>query len=155
MLIKWHQTKKRVTGDLAELRYNTAIAALMELVNALREQNCSEHTVVSELVQMTAPFAPHFAEECWERLGHAASVFDSAWPAFDDALTLSDDITVVVQVNGKVRGTLTVARDANETSVRALAERDENVPRHLEGKTIKKVVYVAGRLVNFVGVDDA
>jgi leucyl-tRNA synthetase len=150
ILIKWHQTKKRVTNELAELHYNTAIAALMELVNALREQNCSEHAVVSELVQMIAPLAPHFAEECWERLGHPASVFDSAWPAFDDALTLSDDITVVVQVNGKVRGTLVVARDAVEASVRTLAERDENVQRHLDGKTIRKVVYVAGRLVNFV-----
>jgi leucyl-tRNA synthetase len=150
VLIKWHQTKKRVTGDLAELRYNTAVAALMELVNALRDQNCSEHAVITELVQMIAPFAPHFAEECWERLGHATSVFDSAWPAFDDALTLNDDITMVVQVNGKVRGTLTVARNADEASVRALAEHDENVQRHIAGKTIRKVVFVPERLVNFV-----
>ena len=150
ILIKWHQTKKRVTGELAELRYNTAIAALMELVNALREQNCNEHTLVGELVQMTAPFAPHFAEECWERLGHTTSVFDSAWPSFDESLTLSDEITVVVQVNGKVRGTLVLTRNADEASVRALAERDENVRRHLEGKAIRKVVYVPGRLVNFV-----
>ena len=150
VLIKWHQTKKRVTTDLADLRYNTAIAALMELVNTLKEQNCSEHAIVSELVQMTAPLAPHFAEECWERLGHATSVFDSKWPAFDEALTLSDDITVVVQVNGKVRGTLVVGRDFSEASVRELAERDENVMRHLDGKSVKKVVYVAGRLVNFV-----
>ncbi len=150
ILIKWHQTKKRVTGEVAELRYNTAIAALMELVNALREQNCNEHTVVGELVQMTAPFAPHFAEECWERLGHTTSVFDSKWPTFDESLTLSDAITVVVQVNGKVRGTLVVTRNADEAGVRALAERDENVQRHLEGKTIRKVVYVPGRLVNFV-----
>jgi leucyl-tRNA synthetase len=150
VLIKWHQTKKRVTGELTELRYNTSIATLMELVNALRDQNCSEHAIVSELVQMTAPFAPHFAEECWERLGHATSVFDSAWPAFDDALTLNDATTMVVQVNGKVRGTLTVARDADEAGVRTLAERDANVQRHLVGKSVKKVVYVAGRLVNFV-----
>jgi leucyl-tRNA synthetase len=150
ILIKWHQTKKRVTGEIAELRYNTAIAALMELVNVLREQNCTEHTVVGELVQMTAPFAPHFAEECWERLGNTTSVFDSKWPSFDESLTLSDDMTIVVQVNGKVRGTLVVTRSADEASVRALAERDENVERHLEGKTIRKVVYVAGRLVNFV-----
>jgi leucyl-tRNA synthetase len=150
ILIKWHQTKKRVTGELADLRYNTAIAALMELVNALREQNCNEHTVVGELVQMTAPFAPHFAEECWERLGHTTSVFDSTWPSFDESLTLSDDVTVVVQVNGKVRGTLVVTRNADEASVRALAERDENVQRHLAGKAIRKVVYVPGRLVNFV-----
>ena len=150
ILIKWHQTKARVTADLESLHYNTAIAALMGLVNALREQNCSEHGVVSELVQMTAPFAPHFAEECWERLGHAASVFDSAWPAHDDALTVSDDVTIVVQVNGKVRGNLIVARSADEAVVRRMAQQEDGVRRHLAGKTIRKTVYVPGRLVNFV-----
>jgi leucyl-tRNA synthetase len=150
MLIKWHQTKKRVTADLAELRYNTAIAALMELVNAMREQNCSEHGVVGELVQMTAPFAPHFAEECWERLGHATSVFDSTWPSYDEALTVNDEITIVVQVNGKVRGNLVVSRDADEATVRGLAEADAGVQRHIAGNAIRKVVYVSGRLNNYV-----
>ena len=150
VLIKWHQTKERVTADLESLHYNTAIAALMGLVNALREQNCSEHGVVSELVQMTAPFAPHFAEECWGRLGHAASVFDSAWPAHDDALTVSDDVTIVVQVNGKVRGNLIVARSADEAVVRRMAQQEDGVRRHLAGKTIRRTVYVPGRLVNFV-----
>ena len=150
VLIKWHQTKERVTADLESLHYNTAIAALMGLVNALREQNCSEHGVVSELVQMTAPFAPHFAEECWERLGHAASVFDSAWPAHDAALTVSDDVTIVVQVNGKVRGNLIVARSADEAVVRRMAQQEDGVRRHLAGKTIRRTVYVPGRLVNFV-----
>jgi len=150
ILIKWHQTKKRVTTDLADLRYNTAIAALMELVNAMREQNCSEHGVVGELVQMTAPFAPHFAEECWERLGHGTSVFDSAWPRYDEALTLSDEITIVVQVNGKVRGSLVVSRGADEATVRGLAEAQDGVHRHLAGNAIRKVVYVPGRLINYV-----
>ena len=150
VLIKWHQTKKRVTSDLTELRYNTAIAALMELVNTLREQNCSEHGVISELVQMSAPFAPHFAEECWERLGHRPSIFDSTWPSYDDTLTRSDDITIVVQVNGKVRGNLTVSRDADEAVVRRMAEGDAAVHRHIAGAEIRKVVYVPGRLVNFV-----
>ncbi len=150
VLIKWHQTKKRVTSGLEDLHYNTAIAAMMELVNMLRDQNCVEHTLVTELVQMVAPFAPHFAEECWERLGHTTSVFDAAWPVFDESLTLTDDITVVVQVNGKVRGTLAVARDATEATVRELAEADENVRKHLDGKSVRKVVYVPGRLVNYV-----
>ena len=150
VLHKWHQTKKRVTTDLAELRYNTAIAALMELVNALREQNCAEHRVISELVQMTAPFAPHFAEECWERLGHGPSIFDSTWPGYDEALTRTEEITIVVQVNGKVRGTITVERDADEPAVRRMAERDPGVERHLAGVEIRKVIYVAGRLLNFV-----
>ncbi|HEY3935223.1 MAG TPA: leucine--tRNA ligase [Gemmatimonadales bacterium] len=150
VLVKWHQTKQKVAGEIEALHYNTAIAALMELVNALREQNCSEHTVVTELVQMTAPFAPHFAEECWERLGHSGSIFDSMWPAFDPALTLTDDVTIVVQVNGKVRGNVVVSRDADEATVRSQAEGDASVERHLAGKTVRKVVYVAGRLINFV-----
>jgi leucyl-tRNA synthetase len=152
VLIKWHQTKQRVATEIAALRYNTAIAALMELVNTLREQNCTECRVVTELVQMTAPFAPHFAEECWERLGHTTSVFDSAWPGFDANLTVGDDVTIVVQVNGKVRGTVAVSRSAGEAEIRAHAEADEAVQRYLAGATVKKVVYVAGRLVNYVVV---
>ncbi|HEY4320586.1 MAG TPA: leucine--tRNA ligase [Gemmatimonadales bacterium] len=150
VLIKWHQTKMKVTAEIEELRYNTAIAALMELVNTLREQSCSEPTVVGELVQMVAPFAPHFAEECWERLGHGTSVFDSPWPTFDPALTLSDDVTIVVQVNGKVRGQVTVARSAGEADVQALARADDTVARHLAAGTVRKVVYVPGRLISFV-----
>ena len=150
VLVKWHQTKQRVSADLPELRYNTAIAALMELVNLLREQNCSEPQIVGELVQMTAPFAPHFAEECWERLGHTSSIFDSRWPAFDPALTLEDEIVIVVQVNGKVRGQLAVQRDTGEAAVRRLAEADPGVQRHLQGSELRKVVYVPGRLLNFV-----
>jgi leucyl-tRNA synthetase len=149
ILIKWHQTKQRVTTELEALHYNTAIAALMELVNALRDQNCTEHTVVSELVQMTAPFAPHFAEECWERLGHDGSIFDSRWPTFDLALTVTDVVTIVVQVNGKVRGHVEVPRAATETQVRAVAEADPSVQRHLAG-TLRKVVYVPGRLISYV-----
>ncbi|MEI2720056.1 MAG: class I tRNA ligase family protein [Gemmatimonadales bacterium] len=90
VLIKWHQVKQRVAEEIEQLRYNTAIAALMELVNVLRDQNCAEQTVVRELVQMTAPFAPHFAEECWERLGHRTTIFDSTWPSYDPALTIED-----------------------------------------------------------------
>jgi leucyl-tRNA synthetase len=150
VMVKWHRTKQRVASEIEALHYNTAIAALMELVNTLRDQNCSEHTVITELVQMTAPFAPHFAEECWERLGQSGSVFDSSWPQFDPVLTVTDDATIVVQVNGKVRGNIVVTRDAGETAVRTLAEADESVQRHLAGKTVRKVVYVAGRLINFV-----
>ncbi len=150
VLIKWHQTKQRVTADLEQLHYNTAIAAMMELVNTLREDNCSEPRVIAELVQMVAPFAPHLAEECWEHLGQKGSVFDSAWPSFDPALTVEDAVTLAVQINGKTRGTLQVARDAAEATVRAAAEADDAVRRHLDGKTIRKVVWVPGRLINFV-----
>ena len=149
VLVKWHQTKQKVAEELEGLRYNTAIAALMELVNVLREYNCCEPMVVGSLVQMTAPFAPHFAEECWERLGHKTSVFDSAWPQYDPALTREDTVTIAVQVNGKTRGTVTVPRDAEESVVRTAAEADPAVAKYLEGE-IRKVIWVKGRMLSFV-----
>ena len=150
VLVKWHQTKQRVGEGIEALHYNTAIAALMEFLNALRDCNCSNPDVVAELVQMIAPFAPHFAEECWERLGHDGSVFDSTWPTWDPALTLEDTVTVGVQVGGKTRGTVTIARDATAETAEAAARAEESVARHLEGKTVRKVIWVPGRLVNFV-----
>jgi len=150
VLIKWHQTKKKVGEELEQLRYNTAIASLMELMNVLRDQNCAEPGLVSEVVQMVAPFAPHFAEECWERLGHTTSVFDSHWPVFDPALTVEDEMVVAVQVNGKTRGTVTLARDAGEDAARAAAYADVVIAKHLEGKDVRKVIWVPGRLLNLV-----
>ena len=151
VLIKWHQVKQRVAEEIEQLRYNTAIAALMELVNVLRDQNCAEQTVVRELVQMTAPFAPHFAEECWERLGHRTTIFDSTWPSYDPALTIEDSTTIAVQVNGKTRGSVTVPRDAGEAVVRAAAEADPAVAKYLAGE-VKKVIWVPGRMMSFVVV---
>jgi len=150
VVIKWHQVKQKVTESLEQLHYNVAVAALMELVNTLRDSGCSAPEVVSELVQMTAPFAPHFAEECWERLGRAGSVFDSPWPAFDPELTVDDTVTVAVQVAGKTRGTITLPPDADQAAAEAAARADHNVARHLEGKTVRKVVWVPGRMVSFV-----
>ena len=149
VLIKWHQVKQRVAEEIEQLRYNTAIAALMELVNVLRDQNCAERRLVSELVQMTAPFAPHFAEECWERLGHRTTIFDSTWPSYDPTLTIEDTITVAVQVNGKTRGSVVVPRDSTEAVVRAAAEADPAVAKYLAGE-IKKVIWVPGRMLSFV-----
>ncbi|MDZ4259887.1 MAG: leucine--tRNA ligase [Gemmatimonadales bacterium] len=150
VLVKWHQTRKKVAEELEGLRYNTAIAALMELVNTLRECNCAEPGVIRTLVQMTAPFAPHFAEECWERLGGSSgSIFDSAWPGYDPALTIEDTVVIAVQVNGKTRGTVTVPREAEESVVRKAAEADPAIARHLAGE-IRKVIWVKGRMMSFV-----
>ncbi len=150
VLVKWHQTKKKVTEELGQLRYNTAIAAQMELMNVLREQNCAEPGLVSEVVQMVAPFAPHFAEECWERLGHTGSVFDSQWPTFTEALTVEDAVTIAVQVNGKTRGTVTLPRGAGEDDARTAALADAGIAKHLDGKPLRKVIWVPGRLLNLV-----
>jgi leucyl-tRNA synthetase len=122
----------------------------MELINVLREWNCAEARVVGEMVQMVAPFAPHFAEECWERLGRSGSVFDSHWPTFEEALTVEDAVTVAVQVNGKTRGTVTLPRDAGEDAARVAALADAGIVKHIDGKEIRKVIWVPGRLLNLV-----
>jgi leucyl-tRNA synthetase len=150
VLVKYHQTVKRVTEGMEELRYNTSIAALMELVNALRADSCAHRSLVEGLVIMLAPFAPHFAEESWERLDHSTSIFDARWPVWDEGLVVEDTVEVVVQVNGKTRGKVTVARDAAQDTVVAAAGQDAPVRRFTEGKHVRKVVYVPNRLLNLV-----
>lgn len=150
VLTKWHQTKKKVTQDLEVLSYNTAIAALMEFLNTLRDTNCSERRIVKDLIIMLAPFAPHFAEESWERLGQTTSVFEAAWPTWDEALTVETEVEVAVQVNGKTRGTVTAPRHASEEAVAALALGLSTVQRAMDGKTIRKRIYVPDRLLNIV-----
>ncbi|MBW8771700.1 MAG: leucine--tRNA ligase, partial [Gemmatimonadetes bacterium] len=150
VLTKWHRAKQRATDGMESLRYNTAIAALMELLNGLKEEGAAPRQVIEEMVVMLAPFAPHFAEECWERLGHSTSVFDARWPAFDPALVVESTLEIVVQVNGKVRSKVTVPRAAAEVDVLAAALADETVKKFLDGKEPKKKIYVPGRLVNLV-----
>jgi leucyl-tRNA synthetase len=148
--VKLHQTKKKVTEDIEALHYNTAIAAMMELVNVLRADNCYDRRAVEDLVVMVAPFAPHFAEECWERLGHDGSVFAARWPTWDERLVVEDQVDVVVQVNGKTRGRITVRRDSEESAVIGAALEEPAVQRFVEGKEIRKRIVVPNRLVNLV-----
>ncbi|HET8622969.1 MAG TPA: leucine--tRNA ligase, partial [Gemmatimonadales bacterium] len=150
MLVKWHRTKKKATHDIERLSYNTAIAAQMELLNAMREANCAERVIVEDMVVMVAPFAPHFAEECWERLGHAGSVFDASWPIYDEALTVEDTVEIAVQVNGKTRGKVMLGRDAGEEEAVSAAEGEPSIRKFLDGKTVRKIVLVPNRLLNLV-----
>jgi leucyl-tRNA synthetase len=150
IVVKWNATKKKVTHDLETLNYNTAIAAMMELLNAMRETNCAERSMVKDMILMVAPFAPHFGEECWERMGGQGSVFDAAWPGWDEKLTLDSVIDVVVQVNGKTRATVRVPRGAAESAVLERAKREDTVKRFVDGKDVRKVVFVKDRLINIV-----
>ena len=150
IVIKWNQTKKRVTEGLEALSYNTAIAAQMELLNAMRAVNCSERRIVKEMLQMLAPFAPHFAEECWERLGATTSIFDSPWPEWDEALIVEQTMEIPVQVNGKTRSRVQVPRGADESRVLAAALHDPAVAKFGDGKQPAKVIYVQDRLINLV-----
>ena len=141
---------KRVTEGLEELRYNTSIAALMEFVNTLRAESCTHRDMIEGLVLMLAPFAPHFAEESWERLGHDGSIFDAHWPGWDERLTVEDSVEIAVQVNGKTRSKVSVVRGAEEGAVVAAAQEDAAVRRFTDGKEVRKVVYVPNRLLNLV-----
>jgi len=147
---KLHQTIAKVSGDIPKLSYNTAIAALMEYMNTLRKGERTPHRgEVEPVIQMIAPFAPHVAEELWERFGHSTSVFDGGWPAFDADLAREDSIQLAVQVNGKLRGTLTVARDIQQPEAYSAALAEPGIAKYVTGEP-KKVVFVPGRLLNIV-----
>ncbi len=149
---KLHATIRKVTEDLEALSYNTAIAAMMEYLNAVRAGGRTpERAAVEPLVRLVAPFAPHLAEELWERLGHAESVFDEAeWPAHDPAKAVADTVEFVVQVNGKVRARLPMRRGVSEDEAREAALGDAHVQSFIDGKQVRKVVFVPDRLVNLV-----
>jgi leucyl-tRNA synthetase len=149
---KVHQTIEQVTAQLADLQYNTSIAALMECLNAVRAGGRTPaRSEVEPLVVMTAPFAPHMAEELWASLGHAGSIFDAApWPVHDPDKARETTVELAVQVNGKLRGTVTLPVDASAEAAEAAARGEENVSRHLEEATVRRVIHVPNRLLNFV-----
>ena len=152
-----HQMIRRVTEDLERFHFNTMLAAMMEFTNALtreRERGAVDgaawDAAIEALVLCLAPSAPHVAEELWERLGRPYSVHRQAWPAWEVALTAEEEVTLVVQVNGKVRDRLTVAVGLGEAEARAAAEGSLKVAAQLEGASIRKVVYVPDKLINLV-----
>ena len=147
-----HRTIKQVSEQVPELHYNTAIAAMMEYLNEVRaDGRTPKKTELEPLVVMLAPFAPHIAEELYERLGHTEGLFGSAsWPDYDPAKTVTESVQVAVQVNGKMRGRITVPVDATEEAVVAAARAQPNVRRHLEAGEVRRVIHVPGRLLNVV-----
>jgi leucyl-tRNA synthetase len=171
---KTHETIKRVSADLEKVHLNTPVSAMMELVNELyvfcSASRCvpvgdepekvgaierpSTISVLKEsieaLVRMLSPFTPHLAEELWEALGHKGGIVEAGWPVFDEAVARAEQIVVPVQVNGKVRGRVTVAAGTSEQDLREAALADPQVRAHTEGKTIKKVVVAGGKLVSIV-----
>ena len=149
-----HATIKKVTDDIYRLSFNTAIAALMEYVNdlyKLKTEGFSPawQSALETLVQLVQPFAPHMAAELWRQLGHDSQLDFVDWPDFDDAKIMQDTMTIVVQVNGKVRAKLQVATSAGEDKIKQLALSDESVKRYVVGEP-KKVIYVKGKLISIV-----
>ncbi len=145
-----HKTIKKVTSDIQAMSFNTAISAMMVLVNHFGEHKTTPREALTALSQLVAPFAPHLGEELWRRLGHEKSLAYEPWPAHDEALCVDDQIEMAVQVNGKVRGRVTLARAASEADARAAALAAEGVGVYTDGKTIKKFIYVPGKIINLV-----
>jgi leucyl-tRNA synthetase len=156
LLRKTHQVLRRVTQDFeTRWHFNSSIAQIMELTNAVYAAEESVGTevrreVLEILVLMLAPMVPHLAEELWEMLGHSGGLWTAGWPAFNAELAKDEEVEIVVQVNGKVRGKLRVAAGASEEEVMRLAKADAGVAAHLAGKSIVKVIYVADKLLNIV-----
>lgn len=143
-----HRTIKKVTEDIEGLRFNTAISQMMIFTNELTKVSRRPRAVLEPFVLLLAPFAPHLAEELWERLGHAPSVSQQPWPTYDPALTIAEQVTIPVQVNGRLRGKIEVDYDAPRDLIERLAR--EEVTSWLQGREVKKVVYVEKKLINFV-----
>ena len=162
---KLHQTIKRVTDAIEDnYHFNTSIAGNMELINDVYEfranvlgtdKESSESQkvfgeVLRNIVIMLSPFVPHFCDELWESMGEEGFLFNVPWPEYDEKLTIADEVTIAIQVNGKVRGSISVDRTASKEDIEKMALAVENVQKHTEGKTVAKVIVVPGKIVNIV-----
>ncbi|AIK40237.1 leucine--tRNA ligase [Bacillus pseudomycoides] len=144
----YHQTVKKVTEDYAELRFNTAISQMMMFINDAYKTEVLPKEYVEGFVKMIAPVAPHVAEELWSKLGHSETITYASWPTFDESKLVEDEVEIVVQVMGKVRAKLKTKKDASKEEMEQLAI--EVVKEQIEGKTVRKVIVVPGKLVNIV-----
>ena len=146
----YHQTVKKVTEDFDGLRFNTAISQMMVFINEGYKVDSIPKEYVEGFVKLLSPIAPHVAEELWEKLGHAETITYAAWPEFDESKMIEDEVEVVVQVNGKVRTKIVVAKDSTKEELEAAALADEAIQKAAEGKQVRKVIAIPGKLVNVV-----
>ncbi|MDA1877604.1 leucine--tRNA ligase [Bacillus cereus group sp. BY112LC] len=144
----YHQTVKKVTEDYAELRFNTAISQMMVFINDAYKANTLPKEYVEGFVKMIAPVAPHIGEELWSKLGYNETITYASWPTFDESKLVEDEVEIVVQIMGKVRAKLTMSKDASKEEMEQLAL--EAIKEQIEGKTVRKVIVVPGKLVNVV-----
>ncbi|ENB9404538.1 MULTISPECIES: leucine--tRNA ligase [Bacillus cereus group] len=144
----YHQTVKKVTEDYAELRFNTAISQMMVFINDAYKAETLPKEYVEGFVKMIAPVAPHIGEELWSKLGYNETITYASWPTFDESKLVEDEVEIVVQVMGKVRAKLTMSKDASKEEMEQLAL--EAIKDQIEGKTVRKVIVVPGKLVNVV-----
>jgi leucyl-tRNA synthetase len=154
-----HQTIKKVTGDMERFRFNTMLAALMEFTNYLGKiqdggtvSNSLWNEAVTDLLLLLAPTAPHLTEELWEMIGHTYSIHNQAWPKWDEELVKEEEVTLVIQVNGKVRDKITVPVSITEAEATELALGREKIKAYVKDNNVTKIIYVPQRLVNIVMV---
>lgn len=157
LVVMAHKTIAKVSADLEDLSFNTAISALMEFTNELYKIKAKDNFASKEwkeaidtLLQLLAPFAPHITEELWEQLGNKDSIHVSEWPVHDKKYLETDSVVIVIQVNGKVRANIEFPIDSDEKTVLELAVKDKKVSEHISGKTIKKTIYVPNKLLSIV-----
>ncbi|SEF47842.1 leucine--tRNA ligase [Paenibacillus sp. UNC499MF] len=146
----WHRTVKKITEDFEALRFNTAISQLMIFVNEAYKTEALPKTAVKHFVQMLSPLAPHISEELWQKLGGTGSITYEAWPVYEEAWTVDDEVEIVVQVNGKIADRVKVAKDLDEAGMQELALGLDKVKELSAGKTVRKIIAVKGKLVNIV-----
>tara|TARA_B100001287_G_C22453945_1_gene421847 strand:- start:103 stop:687 length:585 start_codon:yes stop_codon:yes gene_type:complete len=146
-----HKTIKSVTEDLEKIKFNTSISKMMECINEITSSNTLSKKDKEYIVKMIAPFAPHLSEELWEELGNEeSSVFDEDWPKHDDNKIVDNSMTIAIQVNGKLRGSIEVSADASKDSILLEVKEVENVKKFIDGMNILKEIYVPNKLVNLV-----
>ena len=145
-----HETIKKVTQDIENLQFNTAISQMMILSNHLQKLETISLTTVKTFIQLLAPFAPHIAEELWQRVGEEPSIVNAPWPKHDESKLETDEVKIIFQVNGKMRGEALIPADAGENDVLAIAKENPRVAPHLEGKNLRKVIFVPGKILNIV-----
>ncbi|MEE9330132.1 MAG: class I tRNA ligase family protein, partial [Parvularculaceae bacterium] len=152
-----HLSIAGIGDDIENFRFNKAIARAYELIPVVKKAGSNENIsdwakaeALSSLTRLVAPFVPHVAEGCWEHLGGEGFICDAPWPTHDPSLLVADTITLPIQINGKKRGELEVPAEADKTKIEKLAMASDVVQRHIEGKTIRKVIIVPGRIINIV-----
>jgi len=145
-----HKTIRKVTDDLEQMRFNTAISALMVLANELSRREEVPRFGMEALVGCLNPMAPHITEELWELLGGQSCLAEAPWPTYEPTLCVDDEVEIVVQVNGKVRARMNVARDTDRGDLETMALANERIQQWTEGTTVRKVIVVPNKLVNLV-----
>ncbi|WP_221566470.1 leucine--tRNA ligase [Alkalihalobacillus sp. TS-13] len=146
----YHQTVKKVSDDFAELRFNVGISQMMVFINEAYKQDVLPKPLMEGFIQLLSPVAPHITEEIWEKLGHTETITYSNWPTFDESKLTENEVEIVVQINGKVRAKLMVPTDADKGQLEEIALADNKVKENIDGKTVRKVIAVPGKLVNIV-----